>query len=125
GKRITLYNDMDWSAVDKEGPIYEVRLTFSGGKEADGSPKKPLKIAFAADLERGTVEPGGQDQIRSNTLHAFFDESRIAPEDRRAIAKDTEEVVLAAQPGASPLALDTVVRQFAKVYTTAALRRVS
>src|SRR5207302_1338475 len=92
---------------------------------ADGSPKKPLHFAFASDLERGTVEPGGEDQVRSNTLHAFFDESRIPPEDRRAIAKDTEELVMAAQPGASPLALDTVVRQFAKVYTTAALARVA
>jgi hypothetical protein len=125
GKRIYLYNDLDWSAVLKEGPVYEVHLTFSGGREADGSPKKPLHFAFAADLERGTVEGGGEDQIRSNTLHAFFDESRIPPEDRRAIAKDTEELVLAAQPGASPLALDTVVRQFAKVYTTAALSRVA
>ena len=125
GHRIYLYNDVDWSAVLKEGPVYEVRLTFSGGRDADGSPKKPLHFAFQSDLERGTVEPGGQDQIRSNTLHAFFDESRIAPEDRRAIAKDTEELVLAAQPDASPLALDTIVRQFAKVYTTAALSRVA
>ncbi len=125
GKRIYLYNDLDWNAVMKEGPVYEVRLTFSGGREADGSVKKPLHFAFSSDLERGTVEPGGQDQLRSNTLHAFFDESRIPPEDRRAIAKDTEELVLAAQPGASPLALDTVVRQFAKVYTTAALTRVA
>lgn len=125
GRRIYLYNDVDWSAVMMEGPLYEVRLTFSGGREADGSPKKPLHFAFAADLERGTVEPGGKDQIRSNTLHAFFDESRIPPEDRRPIAKDTEELVLAAQPGGSPLALDTVVRQFAKVYTTAALARVA
>jgi len=125
GKRIYLYNDVDWSATLKEGPVYEVRLTFSGGQEPDGSPKKPLHFAFSSDLERGTVEPGGEDQVRSNTLHAFFDESRIAPEDRRAIAKDTEELVLAAQPEASPLALDTVVRQFAKVYTTAALSRVA
>ena len=125
GKRIYLYNDLDWSAFLKEGPLYDVHLTFSGGKEPDGSPKKPLHFAFMSDLERGTVEPGGQDQVRSNTLHAFFDESRIAPEDRRAIAKDTEELVLAAQPEASPLALDTVVRQFAKVYTTAALSRVA
>lgn len=108
-----------------EGPIYEVRLTFSGGREADGSPKKPLHFAFNSDLERGTVEPGGQNQLKSNTLHAFFDESRIPPEERRPIAKDTEELVLAAQPGASPLALDTVVRQYAKVYTTAALTRVA
>jgi len=125
GKRIYLYNDLDWSAALQEGPVYEVRLTFSGGREPDGSPKKPLHFAFSADLERGTVEPGGQDQVRSNTLHAFFDESRIAPEDRRVIAKDTEELVLAAQPEASPLALDTVVRQFAKVYTSAALSRVA
>ena len=125
GKRIYLYNDMDWSAVQKDGPIYEVNLTFSGGRDTDGSPKKPLHFAFAADLERGTVEPGGEDQVRSNTLHAFFDESRIAPEDRRAIAKDTEELVLAAQPGASPLAMDTVVRQFAKVYGNDALLRVA
>ncbi len=125
GKRIYLYNDMDWSAALKEGPVYEVRLTFSGGREIDGSPKKPLHFAFLADLERGTVEAGGEDQIRSNTMHAYFDESRIPPEERRAIAKDTEELVLAAQPGASPLALDTVVRQFAKVYTTAALSRVA
>jgi len=125
GKRVYLYNDLDWSAEQKDGPLYEVRLTFSGGKEADGSPKKPLHFAFASDLERGTVEPGGQDQVRSNTLHAFFDESRIAPEDRRAIAKDTEELVLAAQPGASPLAFDTVVRQFAKLYGTTALGRVA
>jgi len=125
GKRLYLYNDLDWSAVQKEGPLYEVRLTFSGGKEADGTPKKPLHFAFASDLERGTVEPGGQDQVRSNTLHAFFDESRIAPEERRAIAKDTEELVLASQPDASPLAFDTVARQFAKVYSTAALSRVA
>ena len=125
GKRIYLYNDMDWSATMKEGPVYEVRLTFSGGREADGSPKKALHFAFSADLERGTVEAGAQDQLRSNTLHAFFDESRIPPEERRGIAKDTEELVLAAQPGSSPLALDTVVRQFAKVYTTAALARVA
>ena len=125
GTRPSLYNDLDWSAVQKEGPLYEVRLTFSGGKENDGSPKKPLHFAFASDLERGTVEPGGQDQVRSNTLHAFFDESRIAPEERRAIAKDTEELVLASQPDASPLAFDTVVRQFAKVYGAGALSRVA
>ncbi len=125
GKRIYLYNDLDWSASMKEGPVYEVRLSFSGGREPDGSVKKPLHFAFVSDLERGTVEGGGEDQIRSNTLHAFFDESRIPPEDRRAIAKDAEELVMAAQPGASPLALDTVVRQFAKVYTTASLARVA
>jgi len=125
GKRTYLYNDLDWSATMKDGPLYEVRLTFSGGREPDGSAKKLLHFAFNSDLERGTVEPGGQDQIRSNTLHAFFDESRIAPEERRAIARDTEELVMAAQPGASPLALDTVVRQFAKVYTSAALARVA
>jgi hypothetical protein len=125
GKRIYLYNDLDWSAVQKEGPLYEVRLTFSGGKESDGAARKPLHFAFASDLERGTVEPGGEDQVRSNTLHAFFDESKIAPEDRRAIAKDTEELILAAQPDASPLAFDTIVRQFAKVYGTNALSRVA
>ncbi len=125
GKRVYLYNDLDWSASMKDGPVYEVRLTFSGGREPDGAPKQPLRFAFAADLERGSVEPGGQDQLRSNTLHAFFDESRIAPEERRPIARDTEELVMAAQPGASPLALDTVVRQYAKVYTTAALSRVA
>ncbi len=125
GKRVYLYNDLDWSASLMEGPLYEVRLSFSGGREPDGAPKRPLHFAFSADLERGSVEPGGQDQVRSNTLHAFFDESRIPPEERRPIAKDTEELVMAAQPGASPLALDTVVRQYAKLYTTAALSRVA
>lgn len=124
GKRLRLYNDMDWSAIPKEGPVYEVHLTFSGGREVDGSSKKPLHFAFNADLERGTVEPGGTDQLRSNTLHAFFDESRIPPEDRRPIAKDTEELVLAGQPGASPLAFDAVVRNFARTYGTLALSRV-
>ena len=58
GKRIHLYNDLDWSAVQKEGPVYEVRLTFSGGKESDGTARKPLHFAFASDLERGSVSPG-------------------------------------------------------------------
>jgi hypothetical protein len=125
GKRIYLYSDVDWSTSQIGGPVYEVNLTFSSGREADGTSKNPLRFAFKVDLERGTVEPGGKDQVRSNTLHAFFDESRIAPEDRRSIAKDTEEIVLAAQPGASPLNLDTVARQFVKVYGSAALARVA
>jgi hypothetical protein len=58
-------------------------------------------------------------------MHAFFDESRIPPEDRRAIAKDTEELVMASQPDASPLAFDTISRHFASTYTTAALARVA
>src|SRR5262249_36958643 len=125
GKRIYLYNDMDWSATQFDGPIYNVNLTFSGGREIDGSPKKPLRFAFLSDIEQGTVEPGGDEQLRSNTLHAFFDESRIPPEDRRAIAKDTEELVLAAQPDASPLALDTVARHFVVTYSSGALSRVA
>src|SRR6185437_8978451 len=125
GKRPFLYNDVDWSAAQQNGPMYEVRLTFSGGREDDGSPRKPLKFAFLADLQQQTVEPSGNDQIRSNTLHAFFDESRIPPEDRRAIAKDTEELVQAAQPDASPLALETVARHFVATYSLAALSRVA
>ncbi|MFA5976201.1 MAG: SRPBCC family protein [Elusimicrobiota bacterium] len=125
GKRISLYNDLDWGASQKDGPVYEVRLTFSGGKEPDGTPRKPLRFAFNADLERGSVDPGGSEQLYSNTMHAFFDESRIPPEERRAIAKDTEEVVLAAQPDASPLALDTVARRFVSTYSTGALARVA
>jgi len=125
GKRIYLYNDMDWDVSQKDGPVYEVRLTFSGGRESDGLARQPLKFAFDTDLERGSVDPGGDERIRSNTMHAFFDESRIPPEDRRAIAKDTEELVLAAQPDASPLALDTVMRHFIATYTRAALERVA
>lgn len=125
GKRLYLFNDLDWSASIKDGPVYEVRLSFSGGREDDGTPRKPLRFAFNADLERGTVEPGGEDQVRSNSLHAFFDESRIPPEERRAIAKDVEELVLAADPAGSPLALDTVVRNFVATYNTAALERVA
>jgi hypothetical protein len=125
GKRPYLYDDLDWDASEVDGPIYEVRLTFSGGKEADGGARKPLKFAFKADLEQGTVEPGGAEQVRSNTLHAFFDESRIPPEDRRAIAKDTEELVQAAQPDASPLALDTVARQFMATYGSGAMGRIA
>ena len=125
GRRPLLYNDLDWSASVKDGPIYEVRLTFSGGREDDGSPRKPLRFAFNADLERGTVEPGGDEGTRNNTLHAFFDESRIPPEERRPIAKDVEELVMAADPGGSPLALDTVVRNFAATYNVAALERVA
>ena len=125
GKRIHLYNDVDWDASHLEGPLYNVRLTFSGGKETDGSPRKPLRFAFEVDLERNSVAPAGTEGLRANTMHAFFDESRIAPEARRSIAKDTEELVLAAQPEASPLALDTVVRQFAATYTAAALQRVA
>lgn len=125
GRRLQLYNDLDWGASQKDGPLYEVRLTFSGGRENDGSPKKPLRFAFYTDIERGTVEPGGDEQTRGNTLHAFFDESRIPPEERRGIAKDTEELVLAAQPDASPLALDTVVRHFVAVYSPGALQRVA
>jgi hypothetical protein len=125
GKRIYLYNDLDWSATQMEGPTYEVGLTFSGGKEADGSPRKPLRFAFTSDLDQGTAEPGGSEQQRSNTMHAFFDESRIAPEDRRAIAKDTEELVMAAQPEASPLAFDTVARNFVSTYGSPPMARVA
>ncbi|HVO33609.1 MAG TPA: SRPBCC family protein, partial [Elusimicrobiota bacterium] len=114
-----------WSAAQRDGPLYDVTLTFSGGREADGSPRKPLRFGFEADLERETVEPGGTDQIRSNAMHAFFDESRIPPEDRRAIAKDTEELVLAAQPDGSPLALDTVAKHFKATYGLAAMNRIA
>jgi len=89
-------------------------------------PRKSLCILLSRRTwNRGTVEPGGQDQIPIQYVACLFDESRIAPEDRRAIAKDTEELVLSAQPGASPLAFDTVVRQFAKVYGVDALSRVA
>jgi len=125
GHRPYLYNDLDWSASIKDGPIYEVRLTLSGGREDDGAPRKALHFAFDADLERGTVEPGGEESVRNNTMHAFFDESRIPPEERRPIAKDVEEVVMAADPTASPLALDTVVRNFVATYNVAALERVA
>ncbi len=125
GKRIYLFNDADWAASQAQGPVYEVRLTFSGGKEADGSPRSPLRFAFNVDMERQTVEVGGTGLIRSNTMHAFFDESRIPPEERRAIARDTEELVKAAQPDASPLALDTVSRHYAETYSAAALTRVA
>jgi len=125
GRRPYLYNDLDWSASIKDSPVYEVRLTFSGGREDDGTPRKALRFAFNADLERGTVEPGGDEGTRNNTLHAFFDESRIPPEERRPIAKDVEELVMAADPSASPLALDTVVRNFAATYNVAALERVA
>lgn len=125
GRRPYLYNDLDWSASVQDGPVYDVRLTFSGGREEDGTPRKPLRFAFKADLERGTVEPGGEENIRNNTLHAFFDESRIPPEERRPIAKDVEELVMAADPSASPLALDTVVRNFVATYNLAALKRVA
>lgn len=125
GKRIYLYNDLDWSATQKDGPLYDVRLTFSGGREEDGAPKKPLRFALEADLERGSVDPSAEEPFRSNTLHAFFDESRIPPQERRAIAKDVEELVLAAQPDASPLALDTVARRFASTYSTGAMARVA
>ena len=125
GKKPSLYNDVDWGAGQNAGPQYDVRLTFSGGREQDGSVRKPLKFAFLVDLERGSVEPGGDDLVRSNTMHAFFDESRIPPEERRDIAKDTEELVQAAQPGASPLALDTVARHFGETYGLPALTRVT
>jgi ribosome-associated toxin RatA of RatAB toxin-antitoxin module len=125
GRRPYLYNDLDWSASLLDGPIYDVRLAFSGGREEDGSPRKPLRFAFKADLERGTTEPGGEESLRNNTMHAFFDESRIPPEERRPIAKDVEELVLAADPTASPLALDTVVRNFVATYNLAALERVA
>ena len=121
GKRLYFYNDMDWAATPTSGPIYEVQLTFSGGKEADGVARRPLRFAFAADLERGTVDPTGPDAIKSNTMHAFYDESRIAPDERRAIAKDTEELVMAAQPDGSPLALETIVHHFVGTYGSDAL----
>jgi hypothetical protein len=125
GKRVYLFNDADWSAAHKENTVYEVKLTFSGGKEADGSPRAPLRFVFSADLERRTVEPGGTGMTKANTLHAFFDESRIPPEERRSIAKDTEELVKAAQPGASPLALDTASKNYAATYSVPALTRVA
>lgn len=120
GKRLTLYNDMDWGAIQKEGPLYEVHLTFTGGKETDGSPRKPLRFNFDVDLERQTVQPG----LNASTMHGFFDESRIPPEERTQIAKDTEELVLAAQPGGSPLALQTVVHHFVTSYSETILNRV-
>lgn len=125
GRRPYLYNQTQWSASPKRGPVYEVQLVFSGGREADGSPRKPLKFAFEVDLERGSVKPGGDDQIQANTMHAFYNESRIPPEERRAIAKDTEGLVLAAAPGGSPLALETVLRQFVGTYNTHAAQRVA
>jgi hypothetical protein len=125
GKRIHLFNDVDWAASPKEGPIYEVRLTLSGGKEADGSPRAPLRFAFNADLERQTVQPGGSGAIKANTVHAFFDESRIPPEERRSVAKDTESLVRAAQPGESPLALETITKSYAATYSFPALSRVA
>jgi len=126
GKRLHFYNDLDWSATLKDGPIYEVKLAFSGGREDDGSPRRPLRFAFTTDLERRTVEPSSSEEgMRANTLHAFFDESRIPPEERRPIAKDVEELVLAADPSGSPLALDTVMRAFANTYSIAAMERVA
>jgi len=125
GKRPLLFNQMTWSASPKLGPTYEVQLVFSGGKEADNSARKPLRFAFDVDLERGSVKPGGDDQIRANTLHAFFNEGRIPPEERRATAKDIEQLVLAAQPGGSPLALDTVMRNFVSTYNPEAAGRVA
>jgi len=125
GKRLYLYNDMDWGVAQQDGPVYEVRLTFSGGKENDGTSRQPLKFSFTTDLERGSVEPGGAELLQANTMHAFFDESRIPPEERRAIAKDTEELVLAAQPDGSPLALDTVAKHFEATYDASALARVA
>ncbi len=124
GRRLYLYNDMDWGATQIEGPLYEVQLTFSGGKELDGTSRKPLKFSFEADLERKTVQAGGTEAIQSNTMHGFFDESRIAPDDRTAVAKDTEELVLAAQPESSPLALQTVVRQFVRTYSEAKAKQI-
>ena len=59
GKRLYYFDDADWAASQKEGPVFEVRLTYSGGREADGSPRQPLRFAFNVDLERQTVEPGG------------------------------------------------------------------
>ncbi len=125
GKRPFLYNQAEWGASPLEGPVYQVRLTFLGGKDANNFPLKPLKFAFDADLERGTVKPGGDDAIRANAMHAFFDEGRIPPEERRDIAKDVEQVVLAAQPGESPLALDTVLRRFVATYSVDAAQRVA
>ena len=50
GKRIYLFNDADWAATQTDGPVFEVQLTFSGGKEADGSSRAPLRFAFRTDL---------------------------------------------------------------------------
>jgi len=71
------------------------------------------------------MKPGGSDRVRSNTLQAFFNESRIPPEDRRAMVKDTEHLVLAGAPGGSPLALDTVLRRYVGTYNTATAQRVA
>jgi hypothetical protein len=125
GKRIYLFDDVDWAVSQTGNATFEARLTLSGGKEADGSPRAPLRFAFNVDLERQTVMAGGSGLIKSNTQHAFFDESRIPPEDRRSVAKDTEELVKAAQPDASPLALETITRQYSDTYSRPALQRVA
>ncbi|OGR89244.1 MAG: hypothetical protein A2992_05710 [Elusimicrobia bacterium RIFCSPLOWO2_01_FULL_59_12] len=125
GKRIYLFNDIDWAATQQDNPVYEVQVTLSGGREADGASRDPLRFAFRVDLERRTVDPGGSGMIRSNTMRAFYDESRIPPEERRGVAKDTEELVRAAQPGASPLALDAASKRYASTYSHAALSRVA
>jgi hypothetical protein len=125
GRRLYLFNDVDWMAAQQNGPLYEVHLTLSGGKEADGTARKPLRLGFDVDLERGTVEPGGDENIRANAMHAFFDESHIAPEERKDVAKDTEELVLAAQPDASPLAFQTVARHFVQTYSELAMGRIA
>lgn len=125
GRRIYLFNDVDWAAVQKGNPTYEVQLTFSGGKEADGSSRTPLRFSFNVDLERRTVEPGGSGLVKANTMHAFYDESRIPPEERRSVAKDTEELVKAAAPGASPLTLESVTKSYAGTYSYAAMTRVA
>jgi len=124
GKRLYLYNDMDWDAVNIQGPVYEVHLTLSGGKETDGTPRKPLRFAFEADLERETVQASGPESVKSNTLHAFFDESRIPSEERSAVVRDTEELILAAAPEGSPLALQTIVRQFIATYSQPVLDQI-
>ena len=116
---------MDWSATQQDASNYEVQLTLSGGKEADGSPRVPLRFAFKVDLEQRTVMPGGTGGTQTNTLRAFFDESRIPPKNGARWPKTPEELVLAAQPDASPLALDTMTRHFIATYSAAAAERVA
>src|SRR5260221_14144884 len=58
-------------------------------------------------------------------MHAFLDESRIPPEERRSIAKDTEDLVHAAQPDASPLALEAISQHYVETYSRPSLTRVA